>query len=78
MTIKDYVTDDVSRATMMSESGWGADKADGLGLDFPNLPYLKDTDGTKITETAAVHYYIAEKWNPELLGTTPQERAVVE
>lgn len=38
-----------------------------LGLDFPNLPYFIDGD-YKITETLAIHAYIAEKWNPELLG----------
>ena len=26
----------------------------------------------------AIHQYIADKWMPELLGTTPQERAEVE
>jgi glutathione S-transferase len=49
-----------------------------LGLDFPNLPYFIDTDGYKLTEHMAIHQYIADKWNPELLGTTPEERAEVE
>lgn len=45
-----------------------------LGLEFPNLPYF--TDGSvKITETLAIHQYIAEKWDASLLGTTAQERA---
>ena len=47
-----------------------------LGLDFPNIPYFIDGD-LKITETKAIHEYIAEKWNPDLLGTTPEQRAKV-
>lgn len=36
------------------------------GLDFPNLPYLKDGDYL-MTETKAIHSYIAAKWCPALL-----------
>jgi len=43
-------------------------------LDFPNLPYFID-GGVYLTETHAIHLYIADKWNPDLLGKTPQERA---
>ena len=32
-----------------------------LGLDFPNLPYFMDGDYS-LTETAAIHKYIAAKW----------------
>ena len=72
MTMKSYPTNDGPREEMLSFSGWADDKKDPeLGLDFPNLPYLKDTDGTNITETTAIAYYVADKWNPELLGTTP-------
>ena len=46
------------------------------GLDFPNLPY--PIDGSfKMTETHAIHRYIAEKWNPDLLGKTVEMRARV-
>ena len=38
-----------------------------LGLDFPNLPYLFDGD-VKLTETTAVHRYLADKYAPNLLG----------
>ena len=41
-----------------------------LGLPFPNLPYLIDGD-LKLTETNAIMKYIASKYGPELLGTTP-------
>lgn len=47
-----------------------------LGLDFPNLPYFIDGD-LHLTETLAIHIYIADKWKPELLGSTPEERAFV-
>mmetsp|Transcript_493 Transcript_493/g.967 ORF Transcript_493/g.967 Transcript_493/m.967 type:complete len:203 (+) Transcript_493:725-1333(+) len=47
-----------------------------LGLSFPNLPYF--VDGTyKLTESIPIHVYIADKWDPALLGTTPKERATV-
>ena len=47
-----------------------------LGLDFPNIPYFMDGD-LKMTETFAIHQYIADKWKPELLGRTSEERALV-
>ena len=47
-----------------------------LGLDFPNIPYLMEGD-YKITETTAIHRYIAERWNPELLGRDAQHRGLV-
>ena len=47
-----------------------------LGLDFPNLPYLVDGD-VKLTETVAIARYLARTYKPELLGTTPQERGLV-
>ena len=37
-----------------------------LGLDFPNIPYLKDGE-FQMTETRAIHKYIAAKWCPDLL-----------
>ena len=45
-----------------------------LGMDFPNLPYLIHGD-FKMTETLAIHKYLADTYKPELLGKTPQERA---
>lgn len=47
-----------------------------LGLDFPNLPYFIDGD-FKMTETAAIHKYIADKWEPALLGLDYTHRAKV-
>ena len=38
-----------------------------LGMPFPNLPYLFDGD-LKLTETLAIHKYLADKYKPELLG----------
>ena len=45
-----------------------------LGLDFPNLPYLIYGD-VKLTETIAILRYICNKWAPELLGKTPEDKA---
>ena len=56
-----------------SRKNWNDEKYT-LGLDFPNLPYFIDGD-VNITETFAIHRYIAEKWKPELCGTNPADRA---
>jgi glutathione S-transferase len=53
------------------------DQKGQLGLDFPNLPYFIDNDA-KITEHLAIHQYIADKWMPELLGRTLEEKAQVD
>ena len=63
------------KETNYSREQW-TEKKYTLGLDFPNLPYLID-GSFKLTETLAIHRYIAEKWNPELLGKTPEIRARV-
>jgi len=42
-----------------------------LGLDFPKLPYLITGDH-KVADSAAVHRYIAAKYSPETLGSTPE------
>lgn len=47
-----------------------------LGLEFPNIPYLIHGD-TKITETIAIHQYIAEEWDNTLLGKNAQDKAKV-
>ena len=39
-------------------------------MDFPNLPYIIDGD-FKLSETYAVHQYIAQKYCPDVLGNTP-------
>jgi hypothetical protein len=51
---------DFSRQTWLS-------KKEKLGLDYPNLPYFIDGD-FKMTETSAIHQYIADKWAPLLNG----------
>ena len=43
-------------------------------MPFANLPYLIDGD-YKLSETYAVHNYIALKYCPSLIGETPQEKA---
>ena len=63
-----YHTEDVQ-----SRQSWLDHKGE-IGLDFPNLPYFTDSD-IKITEHMAIHQYIADKWMPELLGRTLEEKA---
>ena len=50
------------------------DKKDSLEMDFPNLPYYIDGD-LKISETLAIHKYIADKHNFNLLGRDSMHRA---
>ena len=45
-------------------------------MEFPNLPYFIDGE-FKLSETNAIHEYIADKWMPSLNGSTPQEKAQV-
>ena len=59
----------------MTSGEWPAAK-EGLMMDFPNLPYITVGD-FKLSETAAIHFYIAEKYCPSLLGLTLQEKARV-
>ena len=57
----------------MGGTDWAAFKSSG-SIEFPNLPFIIDGD-VKVTETFAVHRYIACKYKPELVGTTPAEQA---
>eukprot|EP00351_Strombidinopsis_sp_SopsisLIS2011_P004441 CAMPEP_0116877982 /NCGR_PEP_ID=MMETSP0463-20121206/9738_1 /TAXON_ID=181622 /ORGANISM="Strombidinopsis sp, Strain SopsisLIS2011" /LENGTH=56 /DNA_ID=CAMNT_0004525759 /DNA_START=140 /DNA_END=310 /DNA_ORIENTATION=- len=56
----------------MDPDTWAKEKADGNGMDFPNLPYWHD-GSYKLTETPAIHEYLAARYHPELLGRTPEE-----
>lgn len=48
-----------------SRADWMDVKADS-GLEFPNLPYFRD-GAISLTESGAIHRYIAKKWRPDLL-----------
>ena len=58
--------------TEEGRAAWGATKGT-LGLDFPNLPYFIDGD-FKLTESMALHHFLCEKYAPQLIGSTPQEK----
>ena len=48
-----------------------------IGLDFPNLPFLKHGD-FNVTESSAIPVYIAKTFGkPELIGTNPREEAQI-
>jgi len=47
-------------------------------MPFPNLPYFVDADGFKLSESMAIHQYIAENWNPELCGETVEDKGRLE
>lgn len=59
-----------------STAAW-SDARDSLGLDFPTLPYYIDGD-VKLTDVWAILKYVALKLEPELLGSTLEQRAHVE
>ena len=59
----------------MGSDEWSTFKSSGT-IEFPNLPFIIDGD-VNVTETFAVHRYIAGKFKPELLGSTPAEQARV-
>jgi len=48
-----------------------------LGLDFPNLPYIKDND-YYLSETMAIHRYIANKYERnDLFGKTKLDKILI-
>ena len=58
------------------EKWFGADK-EGLGLKFPNLPYVID-DQVKLTESLAVWIYIIERSGRDyLLGKNCKDRSSI-
>ena len=60
-----------------SRDEWYNSKKYDMGLNFPNLPYFIDGD-VKITESSAIPYYLAHKFNkPELFGKDYKEEALV-
>ena len=59
-----------------SKEAWFSEKHN-LGFDFPNLPYLIDGD-FKLTETQAIHKYLAAKCQPELLGEDVEHKAYID
>ena len=66
---------DFEEVRYSSKAEWGAAKSN-LGVDFPNIPYIIDGDFF-LTESKAVSVYICDRWCPELMGSTPVERASI-
>jgi len=56
-----------------SRDDWFSKKFN-LNLDFPNLPYFIDGN-LRFTESQAIMRYICNKWNPDLLGKTLEDKA---
>ena len=48
-----------------------------LGLDFPSIPYLIDSE-VKLTDPYAIMIYLSTAYAPELLGKTPAEKAEID
>ena len=57
------------------EAAWATFRDSGE-IPFANLPYLID-GAYQISETLAVQQYIAAKWRPVILGSTPADRAKI-
>ena len=63
-------------APSFSIESWTSVK-DTLGLDFPNVPYLIDGD-VKLTDPLAIMIYLCNAYAPELLGSTPDQKAEID
>merc|ERR1711874_21582 len=76
--VKDYKLNEYTQGEgpEFSRADW-MDKKFTVGLDFPNLPYLIGGD-IKLTETHAIHKYLAGKYSPELLPIDLKENAHVD
>lgn len=48
-----------------------------LGLDFPSIPYLIDSE-LKLTDPYAIMIYLATNYAPELLGETAEQKAEID
>ena len=63
-------------APSFSIESWTSVK-DTLGLDFPNVPYLIDGD-VKLTDPLSIMIYLCNAYAPELLGSTPEQKAEID
>eukprot|EP00392_Amoebophrya_sp_AT5.2_P016502 g16768.t1 len=77
----DIVYEQGDASTAFCKKCWFDVKWD-LGMEFPNLPYLKaaEVEGEgagsfMVSETQAIHQYLAAKCRPSLLGDTAEETA---
>jgi len=53
-------------------------KPEDMGLCLPALPYFTDKTGETISNTIPILKYIAEKYYPDLLGNSAEDKALVE
>ncbi len=71
-----YCAVEYRETTVDDYDKWLAEK-NGLGLPFPNLPYIVDGD-FKLSESQAIARYVCAKFKPDLLGKDFVEAARVE
>ena len=71
-----YCAVEYRETTIDDYDKWLAQK-NGLGLPFPNLPYIVDGD-FKLSESQAIARYLCGKFQPDLLGKGLPEIARVE
>ena len=63
--LMEYLNIDYNDKKYTDQEEWFKKDKQGLGLDFPNLPYLIDNeDNVKLTESQAIPRYICSKWKP--------------
>ena len=78
--IKEYEVDEPDASGKYgpnSRHQWNDEKKAGTaGGAFPNLPWVED-GSVIVTETPAIHDYLAARYMPALLGDTPEIRAKV-
>ncbi|KRX08888.1 Thioredoxin-like fold [Pseudocohnilembus persalinus] len=65
--------------TFEQKQEWFEKDKQELNMDYPNLPYIIDNDGYKLSESVAILNYIPERFGrKDMLGKTLQDRGTVQ